>query len=410
MKRLSLAAVCVAGLAVAALAAGEARAQAAAGWLTSLEAARAAAKQSNRPILADFTGSDWCPWCVRLKKEVFSTPEFGRWAAQNVVLLELDFPRSKQQSPALKAQNENLAKKYNVSGFPTVVFFEADGTEVGRSGYLEGGPAKWLEKADTILASRPKPEELKTAATLAEAVAGAKTETKPLLVLAPYSKGESAVKAAEALTAYPDFVRLSNKKLVTVVLKSAPAADSEEAKALAELAKQLKLSLPLPPVLLVDATGSKVLYQSPTVARADALTAALARSLPAPKYDGGWLEDFEAARAIAASLRRPMLLDFTGSDWCTWCKRLDAEVFGTDEFQKFAAQNLVLVKLDFPRQKQLSAELKRQNDALAAKFGVRGYPTVIVLSPDGAKRGQLGYQEGGPGPFIQAVKKAVLGG
>lgn len=123
-------------------------------WLTSLPQAQAEAKKSGKPILADFTGSDWCPWCIKLRTEVFNTKQFKDWAAKNVVLLELDFPRSKPQDPATKKANQDLATKYKIEGFPTVLFLNADGKVLGTSGYQAGGPAPWTANAQKILSVR----------------------------------------------------------------------------------------------------------------------------------------------------------------------------------------------------------------------------------------------------------------
>jgi protein disulfide-isomerase len=122
-----------------------------AAWLTNYEAVRARAKKERKPILADFTGSDWCGWCIKLKKEVFDTPEFREWAKENVVLLEVDFPRGKAQSEELKRQNKELAAKFGIRGYPTVLFLDARGQVLGRSGYMEGGPAAWIKHADKQL-------------------------------------------------------------------------------------------------------------------------------------------------------------------------------------------------------------------------------------------------------------------
>ncbi len=120
-------------------------------WLTSVPKASAEAKKASRLILADFTGSDWCGWCMKLKAEVFDTPEFKDWAGKTVVLLELDFPKTKKQDEATKKQNQAMAQKYNVRGFPTIHFLKADGTSVGTMGYQEGGPKAWIESAQKIL-------------------------------------------------------------------------------------------------------------------------------------------------------------------------------------------------------------------------------------------------------------------
>ena len=119
-------------------------AQAADSWLIKYDEAIAEAKKSGRPILADFTGSDWCGWCIRLHNEVFDTKEFKAWAAENVVLLELDFPQAKAQDPAVKAKNQELAKAHGVEGYPTILILTADGKKIGELGYMQGGPKVWI--------------------------------------------------------------------------------------------------------------------------------------------------------------------------------------------------------------------------------------------------------------------------
>ncbi len=121
------------------------------GWLTDFDEAQAVAKKEQKPILANFTGSDWCGWCIKLKAEVFSKPEFEEWAAQNVVLLELDFPRRKQLPEALAEQNRELAQRYGIRGYPTVLLLDADGEQRGKLGYLRGGPEAWIAAAEAQL-------------------------------------------------------------------------------------------------------------------------------------------------------------------------------------------------------------------------------------------------------------------
>jgi protein disulfide-isomerase len=118
----------------------------------------------------------------------------------------------------------------------------------------------------------------------------------------------------------------------------------------------------------------------------------------------GWMTDFEAAKAKAKAENKPMLLDFTGSDWCGWCIKLDEEVFGEAAFKEYASAELVLVEIDFPRGKEQSAELKAQNEKLAEQYGVRGFPTILVLSPEGKLIEQTGYQRGGPEAYVQHIK------
>ena len=102
-------------------------------------------------MLVDFTGSDWCGWCIKLHDEVFNTPEFQAWADSSVVLLELDFPQNKAQDSAIEEQNSRLAKKYNVQGFPTVLFIDGNEKVVAKYGYDRGGPTQWINKAKSMI-------------------------------------------------------------------------------------------------------------------------------------------------------------------------------------------------------------------------------------------------------------------
>ena len=114
------------------------------GWTEKYDEAVAASKKSDLPILADFTGSDWCGYCIKLHKEVFDTKEFKEWAVKNVVLLEVDFPQQKAQDAALKAKNQELQKKYDIQGYPTILILDATGKKMGELGYQEGGPKLWI--------------------------------------------------------------------------------------------------------------------------------------------------------------------------------------------------------------------------------------------------------------------------
>ena len=101
------------------------------GWLVNIDEAYELSQKTGKPILANFTGSDWCGWCKRLTKSVFIHDEFKSWAEANVILLELDFPRRKQIPAEIKAQNQNLQKAFQVRGYPTVWLFDLDKNESG---------------------------------------------------------------------------------------------------------------------------------------------------------------------------------------------------------------------------------------------------------------------------------------
>ncbi|MEY3830050.1 MAG: hypothetical protein RL636_1751 [Verrucomicrobiota bacterium] len=117
-------------------------------WYTDLDEAKAVAVKENKPLLVDFTGSDWCGYCIKLHAEVFDKPEFEAFA-KNYVLVELDFPNKKPQPAEEKAKNKATQAKFAVSGFPTVLLIDAkSGEAYGRqSGYGPGtGPKAYLEK------------------------------------------------------------------------------------------------------------------------------------------------------------------------------------------------------------------------------------------------------------------------
>jgi len=118
----------------------------------------------------------------------------------------------------------------------------------------------------------------------------------------------------------------------------------------------------------------------------------------------GWLTDFEAAKKQAAEKNLPILVDFSGSDWCGWCIKLDNEVFSQDEFKDYAEENLVLFLADFPRSKPQPEDIQKQNKALSQKYGVRGFPTVLLLNAGGEVLGRTGYQRGGPEAYVKHLK------
>ncbi|MBS1535660.1 MAG: thioredoxin family protein [Bacteroidetes bacterium] len=132
-------------------------------WETNLKKASETSIKTKKPLLLFFTGSDWCGWCMKLQSEVLKTPEFAKWAQKNVVLVELDFPRRTPQLPEIQQQNNELQQIFAIRGYPTVWFAipsKKDGKinldKLGSTGYVAGGPSKWIETADQILATRKK--------------------------------------------------------------------------------------------------------------------------------------------------------------------------------------------------------------------------------------------------------------
>ena len=127
-------------------------------WETNVTKAMAISNETKKPLLLFFTGSDWCGWCIRLQKEVLKTPEFALWAKENVVLVELDFPRRAPQAPEIKKQNDELQMAFGIQGFPTIILANATSKEgkvnfegIGSTGYVAGGPTAWLTVANGFL-------------------------------------------------------------------------------------------------------------------------------------------------------------------------------------------------------------------------------------------------------------------
>ena len=125
---------------------------------------------------------------------------------------------------------------------------------------------------------------------------------------------------------------------------------------------------------------------------------------------GVWTMDFDAAVKLAGEKKLPLILNFTGSDWCGWCKLMDKNVFAEEAWKTYAKENVLLVTLDFPQDKSVVPEkYVARNKALQEKFGVRGYPTYVVLDNDGdTKLGQLGAgRDKTPSSFIEEFKGVV---
>jgi len=127
-------------------------------WHTNVKEAISIGNKEHKPLMMFFTGSDWCGWCIRLQKEVLLTPEFAKWATDNVILVELDYPRRTPQTPEIKKQNNELQQAFAIQGFPTIHF--ANGADVdgkvnfeglGSTGYVAGGPVAWLAVANQII-------------------------------------------------------------------------------------------------------------------------------------------------------------------------------------------------------------------------------------------------------------------
>ncbi len=144
------------------------------------------------------------------------------------------------------------------------------------------------------------------------------------------------------------------------------------------------------------------------------LIASISLKAETPMVDGAklgvWTQDYEAALQLAKEENKPIMLNFTGSDWCFWCKLMDRQVFSTDTFKDYAKDNLVLVTINFPRNPDLvPVKYKKRNYALQSKFGIRGYPTFVVLDSNGNEIARLRAGRDKTGESFVKELKTVIG-
>jgi len=134
----------------------------------------------------------------------------------------------------------------------------------------------------------------------------------------------------------------------------------------------------------------------------------LAAPTPAGEDDhAGWIQDFDAAVDVAKREKKDLFVDFTGSDWCSWCIRLNKEVFVHDEFLEPIRKKYVLVMLDYPQKPEALARVpnRERNQEVAQRYQIDGYPTVVLMTAEGEEYGRMGYQPGGPLAYVEAIEE-----
>lgn len=160
-------------------------------WATDLPRAQAQARAEGKAVLINFTGSDWCGWCIRLKRDVFLKPDFAGYAKSNLVLVEIDFPKRKRLPAESQAANRRLAQQFQVQGYPTLILLAADGTRLGNVNYANGGTRTFLSEVEKILRPPAEPAVVKKApaktptpkrqrVTEASPKSGTKTKMRPV--------------------------------------------------------------------------------------------------------------------------------------------------------------------------------------------------------------------------------------
>ncbi len=225
---------------------------------------------------------------------------------------------------------------------------------------------------------------------------------------APVNKME--VNGAATLNYVDSMIKLRDGRVVAIKMAGVEAGDSYEKVVEKKGVPASKIETGASSVLrYADATiklreGKVVSVKMAGSGEVIAMEKKPAPTPPTVMGAGEWTTDYAAALLQAKAEKKKVLLFFTGSDWCGWCMRLEKEILSTADFKAYARGELVLVKLDFPRSTPQSPQVKARNQKLSQQYKIDGYPTIIVLNSTGGAVGTLGYQSGGPGPFIKALK------
>jgi len=155
------------------------------GWISDFSAAKKQAADSNKDLLVDFTGSDWCGWCIKLNEEVFSHEAFKEGVKDKFVLVEIDFPKDKSKlSEETIKQNTEIGEKYGIQGYPTILLTDAEGKPYASTGYQKGGPEAYVEHLDELRGSKEKRDAAFATAAKAEGVTKAKELVAALKAMA----------------------------------------------------------------------------------------------------------------------------------------------------------------------------------------------------------------------------------
>lgn len=387
-------------------------------WLNNYDQAISLAHKENRIIVVYFSGSDWDPWCQKLDAEVLNTELFREWAQQNVIPLQVDFPRGKHLASGIHAQNEKLKTRFSVSKVPTFVFLDPFGQPFARAGYDDvklheeehkGEPRGAIEFLTGVLKLRPKDVRLARQPDFATAYKFAKDHYQTLVLLITHGAPERIVQDKDQLLENQRFIKFLNRSVVFADFAWPSDGDvSPAAEAFREFATRHKLTA-APIQLLIWERPDNLLSRMTVldVNHVDELIARVQKFLPHIDYTSGWLADFDKAQTIAAQQGRYIFMAFTSMDTGEWSKKMDDEIFKSEDFKAYARKNLVLLRAEFPTAATQPAAVAQQNKTLAEMYNVRGYPTVIVLNPLTQRVVDARYMKGGPAVFLSELDAVI---
>ena len=395
-------------------------------WMDHFFQAQKKAQKEEKPMLLYFCASDWDDWTMKLEEEVMQTPLWTDWAAENFILVKFDFPKdTKKQRAEAKNQAEMMKTRFNIARVPTFIFLDPWGEPLARVGYntarlrdeeAAGQPKAWLDFCKHVLETRPVKEKLVGHPNLWTGVAAVKKSAVPLCILVYTADANSiAQQQREALLSNQLFLRFINRNMEFVQVQWPTDSDqSPAAKYVRDFAAKWKFG-PSAIQLVVWSPGGtgelKGIIGAIDPVDAGPLVKRLETMLPTIDYGGGWIEDWKTARALSNQQQKDLIISFVSSDGAEYSKRMQTEIYDQPEFIEYARKNCILLKVDFPadpaNQAKQSKELKEQNNMLADMFGIRGYPSVVVLNPKGQKILDGVYKKGGAPVWVATLKKAV---
>ena len=403
-------------------------------WMTDFDAAKARAAKEDKAVLIDFTGSDWCGYCIKLRRDVFDKDDFTNYARDKFVLLEIDQPHKIKMPPEKLAANRKLAESYGVDGYPTVLVVDSEGTLMGGfCGYpgsadevqdlldnaydnykklRNAGKDKKLEVLRSIYDGLD--EDLQECAdSLRRAIIAADPEDKAGLRKSMAAKEERrgildelheaptpqlCLEIIEAhlpgisaenrtgLLAMKELILLNTARSVDDVIKArdtiAAALETEkDPKIIAAIRKNIEERYKDPAETLRLIRDDE--EEEEEEAGPEAAQPTPAAQQEAPEQKLSWETNFEAAAQRAEREGKLLLVEFTGSDWCGACMQMHRSVLDKPEFADGIRPGFIPVCLDYPRKTEQAAELKKQNNELARRYAIQGFPTLLVLTPAG---------------------------
>ncbi len=374
-------------------------AQTPAGWTNSLKEAITRARNENKYIMALFTGSDWCEYCKLLNQEVFSTQAFKDWADKNVIKLYLDFPKFHRLPENISAQNIAIIQKLGIQGFPTAVFFTPRGEPLTSLGYLEGGGANWVKQIEMLL-----PKTLKIDTSLTNAISDSAQNNIPLL-LGVYNSNDTDSKASEEKInktfSIPELALPSGKEIILARIDTAKLNKKESA-----LLNRLEKNNHGSRVILLNSNREPIFSSTFDNTSSAELARKISTYIKKPDYNGKWIQNYSEGLKLARLYNKPILLFFTGSDWCTYCEQMQKNIFQTEEFAK-KSKDYILVELDYPRTFELPKDIQLQNEVILNAFNIQGFPTVVVETSNGTPIGGIGYNSQSVSEFFQTIEDSL---